>query len=152
MAPGYLQMPTVDPGCVFCAADVPDAPIRERAHVTDRWRVTSHRSALPGWMLLIPRRHIESLAELTKQEAAELGDLLRQASLVHKSEFGAQKTYVMQFAEGVKHVHFSLAPRGTDLAPERHGAKIAAFNSEDEPLSEAERDSVATLIGDAWPN
>lgn len=102
-------------------------------------------------MLLMPRRHVESLADLTEQEAQDLGLLLRQASIVHTREFGAQKTYVMQFAEGVRHVHFSLAPRMADLAPERRGAKVTAYNAEDQPLSEPERDAIASRIGAAWP-
>lgn len=137
--------------CAFCEADVADAPPRERAHATGLWRVTAHRSALPGWMLLMPQRHVESLAALTPTEAAELGQLLREASVVHVDEFGAQKTYVMQFAEGVKHVHFSLAPRMADLPTERRGAKVSAYNAEDEPLSDAERDQLARRIGLAWP-
>lgn len=144
-------MAMADPDCAFCTADAPGAPPRERAHLTDRWRVTAHRSALPGWMLLMPRRHVESIAELTEQEARELGLLLRQASVVHEREFGAEKTYVMQFAEGVKHAHFSLVPRMPDLPSERRGAKVAAYNAEDEPLSESERDDLAVRIEAAWP-
>lgn len=136
--------------CAFCAVDVATAPPRERAHVTDHWRLTAHKSALPGWMLLIPRRHIESLSELTASEAAELGPLLAEASRVHVSEFGAIKSYVMQFAEGVKHAHFSLVPRAEDLPADRRGAAVSAYNSKDEPQSEAARDADAARIAAAW--
>lgn len=136
--------------CAFCAVDVDSAPARERAHLTSHWRVTAHRSALPGWMLLIPRRHIESLSELTGDEASELGLLLRDAARVQAAEFDALKTYVMQFAEGVKHAHFSLAPRRADLPAARLGAAASAYNSEDEPLSESDRDALARQIGAAW--
>ena len=137
--------------CAFCQADVESAPARERAHVTDYWRVTAHRSALPGWMLLMPRRHVESLSELTAEEAAELGPLLRAASIVQVQEFDALKSYVMQFAEGVRHAHFSIAPRRGDLPLERVGAAVSAYNSQDEPISEAERDELAIRITSAWP-
>lgn len=138
------------PDCAFCAVDLDTAPPRERAHLTENWRVTAHRSALAGWMLLIPRRHIESLSELSTGEARELGSLLREAAAVHQREFDAVKTYVMQFAEGVKHVHFSLAPRRADLPPDRVGAAVSAYNAKDEPLSDADRDALAEQIGAAW--
>ncbi len=135
--------------CDFCSfAD--DPPARDAAHLTDHWRVTAHRSALAGWMLVMPLRHIETLADLTEQEAAELGPILRTAAKVQEREFGALKSYVMQFAEGVKHAHFSVAPRRADLPADRKGAAISAYNAKDEPLSEAERDEIALRIRAAW--
>jgi diadenosine tetraphosphate (Ap4A) HIT family hydrolase len=84
--------------CPFCAVEttLETAPSRETAHVTPHWRLTAHRSALPGWMLLIPRRHVRSISEHDDGAVAELGPLLRAASRVHVAEFGAEKTYVMQ--------------------------------------------------------
>lgn len=137
--------------CAFCSVDVDTAPARETAHLTAYWRVTAHRSALPGWMLLIPRRHVLSLAELDDAEVAELGPLLRAASQVHTAEFGAEKTYVMQFAEGVPHAHFSLVPRRPDLPTDRRGAAVSAYNAVDTPLGEPERDELARRMRSAWP-
>jgi len=142
-------------GCGLCAGNdaVADgsAPPRERVHLTDRWRLTAHRSALAGWMLLIPRRHVESLHELTDAEAAELGPLIRAATAVMVDELGAAKSYVMQFAEGTRHAHFSLVPRMADLPVDRVGAKVSAYNSSDEPLPEARRDELAARLSAAWP-
>ncbi len=136
--------------CAFCAADVDDAPPRERAVRTDRWRLVVHRSALPGWFLLMPRRHIESLHEMTAEEAADLGPLIQRASALHVEHFGALKTYVMQFAEGVSHVHFSLAPRRSDIPADRIGPASMGFNSKDEPLSTERRDEIALQVARAW--
>lgn len=136
--------------CAFCAADVEDAPPRERAVRTDRWRLVVHRSALPGWFLLMPRRHIESLHEMTREEAADLGPLIQRASALHVEHFGALKTYVMQFAEGVSHVHFSLAPRRADIPADRIGPASMGFNSKDEPLSPERRDEIALEVARAW--
>lgn len=135
--------------CAFCAVDLRTAPPRELAHVTPHWRLTAHRSALPGWMLLIPRRHVASISELDDEATAELGPLLRAAARVHVAEFGARKTYVMQFAEGVPHAHFSLVPRMTELPADRRGAAISAYNTVDEPLSDTERDALALRIRSA---
>lgn len=140
--------------CALCAGNElteSTAPARERVHVTDGWRVVAHRSALPGWVLLVPRRHVESLHELTDGEAAELGTLIRDATAVLVSELGAQKSYVMQFAEGMKHAHFSIAPRMAELPSDRVGAAISAYNARDTPLDEEARDQIARRLSAAWP-
>lgn len=146
---------TTTSDCALCAGnrlvEADDAPARERVHLTAGWRVVAHRSALLGWMLLVPRRHVESLHELTDGEAAELGALIRDATAVLVAEFGAQKSYVMQFAEGMKHAHFSIAPRMAELPPDRVSAAISAYNSRDNPLDEDERDGVARRLSAAWP-
>jgi len=136
--------------CSFCALDIETAPPREIAHLTQHWRITAHRSALAGWMLLIPRRHVRSISELDDAETAELGPLLRAASRVHVAEFEAEKTYVMQFAEGAPHAHFSLVPRRRDLPADRRGPAVSAYNAVDAPLGEAERDALAIRIRAAW--
>lgn len=140
--------------CPFCAVTAslsPQIPLRERVYLSDAWRVRAHRSGLRGWTLVIPRRHVESLDELTDDEAAELGLVLRDLTDVYVRALGAQKSYVMQFAEGTRHAHFSVAPRMPDLPPDRIGAKASAYNSDDEPIPEPERDAVAVELASAWP-
>lgn len=139
------------PFCEITASLSAETPPRERVYLSNGWRVRAHRSGLRGWTLVIPRRHIESLHELTDDEAAELGLLLRDLTDVYVRTLGAQKSYVMQFAEGTRHAHFSVAPRMPDLPPDRIGAKASAYNSEDEPIPETERDAVAVELAAAWP-
>ncbi len=46
-------------------------PPRERIAADRYWRVAhAFNSALPGWLILIPRRHVTTIAELTDDEAA----------------------------------------------------------------------------------
>ena len=77
----------------------------------------AYNTSLPGWLVLIVRRHIEALHELTPAEATAL---LRDVSLSLKHCIGCQKTYIMQFAESKAHphVHFHIVPRMLDQAPE----------------------------------
>ena len=76
------------------------APLWDNIYQTEFWDVVhAYNSALPGWLVLVVQRHIESLDELTEQEAAELGPLIRRVSLSLKSVIGCKKTYVIQFAE-----------------------------------------------------
>lgn len=141
-------------GCDFCEAEANsfvDAPLGERIFATDHWRVVAARSALPGWLTLIPRRHLESLDELTDEEAAELGPLLRDATQALVLALGARKSYVMQFAEGVRHAHFHIPPRMPDQPEDRRGDKVLGYQRFDTPLSDEVREQVAARIVTAWP-
>jgi diadenosine tetraphosphate (Ap4A) HIT family hydrolase len=85
-----------------------------------RWRV-EHMLApalLPGWLIVKPLRHVESLAELTPDEAAVLGTLLVRVTAELEAVTGADRVYTVLLAEAVRHVHFHLIPR-TDTVPER---------------------------------
>ncbi len=107
-----------------------DAPLWDNIYQTELWDVAhSYNTALAGWVVLILRRHIEALDELTTAEAAELGDLIRHVSIALKEVTGCMKTYVVQFAEAAEHphVHFHIIPRMADQPDEWRGAGI--FNA-----------------------
>jgi len=115
-------------GCYPChQAAAADPPPRERILRTDHWRVVhTFEAGLPGWLVLLPLRHVTSLAELGPAEAAELGPLIVDLSKALVAEFGCSKTYVMQFAEapGFGHVHFHVVPRMPDLPAELRGPRV----------------------------
>src|SRR5665811_2132130 len=49
-------------------------PPREDVVHSDHWRVAhAFNSALPGWLVLLPTRHVASFTELTPEAADELG-------------------------------------------------------------------------------
>ena len=107
--------------------DAGTAPLWDSIVRYDDWDVVhANDTSLLGWIVLVCRRHIESIDELTESEAAHLGELLRSVSLFLKSELGCRKTYVMQFAEHPQHphVHFHVVPRMGDLPDEHKGANI----------------------------
>ena len=83
-------------------------------------------TALPGWLVIVPRRHVTALDELTAEEATELGPLLRRVTAAMRSVLGCAKTYVALFAEaeGFAHVHFHVMPRAADLEADLHGPRI----------------------------
>jgi diadenosine tetraphosphate (Ap4A) HIT family hydrolase len=118
------------------------------------WRVAhDFNTSLPGWLILVPTRHVESLDELTAEEADTLGLLLRQASIVLKTVTGCRKTYVMMFAEkpGFTHVHFHVVPRMDDFPEDRVGPGVFGYLRET-PMAEDRRDELATEIRSAWPS
>jgi diadenosine tetraphosphate (Ap4A) HIT family hydrolase len=91
--------------------------------------VHSYNTALPGWLVLVVRRHIESMDELTDPEAVELGRLIRRVSFALTQVTGCVKTYVIQFADTAEHphVHFHIIPRLADLPEDRRGTQIFGY-------------------------
>jgi diadenosine tetraphosphate (Ap4A) HIT family hydrolase len=117
--------------CFACLQDAElragRAPLQERIAADEMWRIAhAINTAVPGWLVLIPRRHVTSLAELTDAEAAALGSWQVRASRALHTVLGCQKTYLAQFAEaeGFSHAHFHIVPRAADLASELRGPRI----------------------------
>jgi len=103
------------------------APLWDCIYRAPHWDVAHcYETALPGWLILIVRRHIESLDELTDSEAVELGRLITNISSALKEVTGCVKTYVLQFAESPQHphVHFHIIPRMADLPENRRSIQI----------------------------
>ena len=98
-------------GCFSCdqEARFDLLPVRERISADLHWRVAhAVASALPGWLVLLPRRHVTTIADLTDAEAASLGLWQVRISRALRTVTGCTKTYLSQFAEaeGFSHVHF----------------------------------------------
>jgi diadenosine tetraphosphate (Ap4A) HIT family hydrolase len=142
-------------GCFNCEqnAQLEVMPVRDRIYIGPYWRIAHAWSALPGWLVLIARRHLLSLGELSPPEAAELGKLLRVTSAALCTVTGCAKTYVVMYAEqpGFEHVHFHLIPRMPDFDPAHRGGGVFEFlrRPEDEWVPAQERDRLATAIAAA---
>ena len=131
-----------------------DAPPWERIAEDDHWRVAhSFNTSLPGWLVLLPRRHVTRIAELTDDEAVGLGLWQVRLARALAEVTGCAKTYVAQFAEakGHEHVHFHVVPRMNDLAADRRGPKIFAFlkSSEEERVSAEQMNALSEALGAA---
>jgi diadenosine tetraphosphate (Ap4A) HIT family hydrolase len=143
-------------GCYSC--DVESAlaaqPPREQVHLEERWRVAhSFSSALPGWLVVLPRRHVLALDELGPDEAGALGPLLADTSAALREVTGCVKTYVALFGEqeGFAHLHFHVVPRLPTFGPELRGPRVFALlaRTEGEWVPEAEQDRLARDVGAA---
>jgi diadenosine tetraphosphate (Ap4A) HIT family hydrolase len=125
----------------------------DRIYRTVYWDVAhAFDTSLPGWFVLVARRHIESLDELTKTEAIEMGSLIRAISIALKLVMGCAKTYALQLAESADHphVHYHIIPISADMPNERRSMNI--FSSlgvpEAERVSEAEMNEIASKVGE----
>lgn len=141
--------------CFSCAqAEAADPPPRDRVLATEHW-LAAHAfdSSLPGWLVLYPRRHLLSLADLTAAEAAELGPVLADLSRALEQVTGCVKTYLMQFSEaaGFAHLHLHLVPRMPDQPEDERGPRVFSRLGQD-PQSRvpvAEMDRLATALRSA---
>jgi len=148
-------IPDIVAGCYPCDRQAsPSRAPRDDVVSTDHWRAAhAFNSTLPGWLVLLPTRHLTSFAELSPEAADELGGLVRRLSIALQEVTGCVKTYQMQFseAEGFSHLHLHLVPRMPDHPAEARGPRVFTYLTEDEKLwlPEGQRDDLALAIGAA---
>ncbi|MFF7884044.1 HIT family protein [Streptomyces sp. NPDC020794] len=126
------------PLCYACGQEARfgELPPRERVVSDEYWRVAhSFNTAVPGWLVLLPRRHVTAVHDLTDAEAGALGVWQVRLSRALREETGCLKTYVVQFAEseGFAHVHFHIVPRVADLSAAHRGPGIFGLLDRPEP-------------------
>ncbi|MEU5059329.1 MULTISPECIES: HIT family protein [unclassified Streptomyces] len=142
-----------DPDCYACGEEARFAglPPRERIAFDEHWRVVhAIGTTLPGWLVLLPRRHVTAVHDLTDAEAGTLGAWQVGLSRALRRVTGCEKTYVAQFteAEGFSHVHFHVVPRPPDLPRERRGPGVFAMlgRPEGEWVTDGEADRMARAL------
>jgi diadenosine tetraphosphate (Ap4A) HIT family hydrolase len=144
------------PGCYSCdQQSAARLPPREDVVHTDHWRVAhAFNSTLPGWLVLLPTRHVTSFTELSPDAADELGGLVRRLGLALESVTDCVKTYLMQFSEaaGFAHLHLHLVPRLANHPDDARGPRVFAYLSDDRTrwLPEAERDTISLALREAY--
>jgi diadenosine tetraphosphate (Ap4A) HIT family hydrolase len=119
------------PACRTCELldrrDRGEAPPWDQIARTPEWDIVHcYGTSVEGWLVVVCRRHIGAIAEMTDAEAAELGPLLKLVSGALHEVLGCEKTYVVQFAEHPQHphVHFHVIPRHGDHPADLRGPKI----------------------------
>jgi diadenosine tetraphosphate (Ap4A) HIT family hydrolase len=143
--------------CLSCAANTnPDLPPRDRVYVGSGWRAAhAFGTSLPGWLVVLPRRHVLALDELTSEESAELGPLLSDLTAALREVVHCEKTYVALFAEaeGFAHVHFHVIPRSADLDAAHQGPGVFGLLGGDPArhVPETTRDQIAAALARAMP-
>lgn len=126
----------------------PSAPLWDNIIRTDHWDlVHSYNSAVYGWLVLVTRTHRDAMADLTADEAAELGVLTRAVSIALRDITSCRKTYIAQFAEHPdhRHVHVHVVAVAHDQPAEWRGPGIFAA-LKGEAVSESERNKLALAL------
>ena len=114
-------------GCRSCASLATMEPLSGVPYVyVGEHFVVDHAVpiARPGWFVIVTRRHVAALHDLTGDEWRELGTLLPSVVTALHDATGSEKEYVLQLAEapGFQHVHWHVVAvqpgddlRGVDI-------------------------------------
>ncbi len=132
------------PGCTACDLTAGRAPLAGGVIAdTGLWRVEHCVGPLGvGSLIVKPNRHVLHVADLTVEEAAQLGPLLRTAAAITNKLIQPEQVYVCLWshADGVPgHIHFVVQPVSRELM-DRHGGppygpmlQVKMFEARDEP-------------------
>ena len=119
---------------------------------TPHWRVAhAFDSALPGWLVLVPLRHVLALDELEDAALVELGLLQGRLTRALRAVVGCTKTYsiLLAEAEGYEHLHVHLAPRMPDQPEDRRGPRVFGYLGGEKStwVPTEEMDRIAVQLG-----
>jgi len=100
--------------CVFCEisnARVPASIVFEDAN---SMAFLDHRPLFPGHCLLIPRAHVETLADISPELLAQLSTRARLLALAMEKALDAEGSFLAlnnRVSQSVPHLHLHVVPR-----------------------------------------
>ena len=100
--------------CVFCAIAAGDAPAAIVFDDGDVLAFLDVRPLFPGHVLVVPRPHVEVLADLPPASVEPLFARVRTVSLAVETALGAQGSFVAlnnRVSQSVPHLHVHVVPR-----------------------------------------
>jgi len=107
-----------------------------------------------GWLVIVLKRHVEALHELTRLEFEELGIIQSRVCALLHAALQCEKEYVSCYAETehFRHIHFHVFAKPHDLSDEFLGGRSFAFLkvSEQDAIPKEEIVSFCHLLADLW--
>src|SRR5512133_1136746 len=97
-----------------------------------------------GTLFIESRRHFLDYAEMTPEESASLGKVLKKMYSALRIHTDAERIYQVTLIEGVPHYHSWIVPRGKEVA--EHGLK---FLARDDTCSDEEASVLADRLREA---
>lgn len=124
--------PNVDSECWTCLSNSGVRRISPGQTIYEGqfWLVEhAYPTALKGWLVIVLKRHTESLHTLTQAEFTELGVIQARACHLLHQLLKCEKEYVMCVAEAehFTHVHFHVVPKPHNLPDALKATKIFAM-------------------------
>jgi len=104
----------VDPTCAFCKIVSNEVPARLVFADDVSLAFLDHRPLFPGHCLLIPREHLETLADLPQSLIAPLFQNAQLVARAVESALQAQGSFVAmnnRVSQSVPHLHIHIVPR-----------------------------------------
>jgi histidine triad (HIT) family protein len=101
-------------GCVFCEVVAGERPAHVVLDEPEVLAFLDHRPVFPGHVLVVPRSHHETLADLPAPLVAELFAHVQVLTRVMEEGLGADGSFVAvnnKVSQSVPHVHVHVVPR-----------------------------------------
>ncbi|MGZ3610267.1 MAG: HIT domain-containing protein [Ktedonobacteraceae bacterium] len=94
----------------------------------------AYPTSLKGWLIIVLKRHLEALHDMTHEEFRELADIQYWLAQVMRSRASIEKEYMMCFAEAehFHHVHIHFVAKPIDLPQEARGPRIFSYLNVDQ--------------------
>jgi len=97
-------------GCVFCAVASGDAPAHIVAETDEAFAFLDTRPVFPGHTLVVPRSHLETLADLPALSLAGYFGFVQKVAIAVEAGLTADGTFVA-INNKVSHLHTHVVPR-----------------------------------------
>jgi diadenosine tetraphosphate (Ap4A) HIT family hydrolase len=114
--------------CIICRKHKGREPVPPGGYIyeDDHWMVCHAPVNLGslGTLFIESRRHFLNYAEMTDEEAASLGGVLKKTYAALTLLIQPERIYQLSTMEGVPHFHCWIVPRGKDVA--ERGLKFLA--------------------------
>ena len=129
-------------GCVFCqivAGELPARVVCEDEHTIGFLDV---RPLFPGHVLLVPRVHVETLADLPDELVEPLFTEARRVSAVMETALAAAGSFVAmnnKVSQSVPHLHVHVVPRNRKDGLKGFFWPRSRYRSDDEAAEVADR-------------
>jgi len=106
-------------GCPFCQKSILDRQLVYRGQHASV--LATHKPAVPGHLLIIPNRHVETFDLLDKEEIGEIGDLVKRVHALYIHQFDTTQYLLIQkngrlAGQTVPHVHLHVLPRTENMS------------------------------------
>jgi diadenosine tetraphosphate (Ap4A) HIT family hydrolase len=119
-----MHQQTFDPDCSMCrrlaSSEVEPIFQNELWHV----RPITPPCAVPGWMLMVARRHVAGPAQFDAREAQSFGPTWCHLQRVLLEVTGALRIYTAALGEASPHFHGHLVPRYAHMPNEAKGWSV----------------------------
>ena len=102
------------PGCVFCAIAAGDVPASTVLRDDDVAAFLDARPVFKGHVLIVPRTHVPTLADLPAPALATLFAAVQRIARAVEAGLGADGTFVAmnnKVSQSVPHLHVHVVPR-----------------------------------------
>ncbi len=111
---GFEEIPSQSPSCAFCNEEVLNAQTFYEGKGARA--IVDYKPAVDGHVLVIPNRHVERFEQLSPEEIAEMGEIIKKVDAAVKGIYHNTGSLLLQkngreAGQSVPHVHFHYLPR-----------------------------------------